>query len=103
MGMLVDDISGNILSAAILLPIARAVGVDPIHYAAISVMNLGLGNITPPCAPMLYLAGRIGGNLPLGEYIKPASIFMIIGALPAIIVVTYVPDVALFLVNLILR
>lgn len=102
-GMLVDDISGNILSAAILLPIARAVGVDPVHYAAISVTNLALGNVTPPCAPMLYLAGRIGGNLPLGEYIGPASVFMIFGALPVILLVTYVPDVALFLVNLILR
>jgi hypothetical protein len=65
MGMLVDDISGNILSAAILLPIAQSVGIDPIHFAAISVTNLSLGNITPPCAPMLYLAGLIGGNLPL--------------------------------------
>jgi len=103
MGMLVDDISGNILSAAILLPIAKAIGVDPVHFAAISVTNLALGNVTPPCAPMLYLAARIGGNLPLGEYIGPASVFMIFGQLPAILLVTYVPDVALFLVNLILR
>jgi tripartite ATP-independent transporter DctM subunit len=103
MGMLVDDISGNILSAAILLPIAKAVGVDPVHFAAISVTNLALGNVTPPCAPMLYLAGRIGGNLPLGEYIGPGVIFMIFGALPAILLVNYVPEVALFLVNLILR
>ncbi|MBW2077204.1 MAG: TRAP transporter large permease [Deltaproteobacteria bacterium] len=103
MGMLVDDVSGNILSAAILLPIAKSVGIDPIHFAAISVTNLSLGNITPPCAPMLYLAGLIGGNLPLNEYVKPASYFMIFGALPVILAVTYVPEFALVLVNLFLR
>jgi len=103
MGMLVDDVSGNILSAALLLPIATSVGIDPVHFAAISVTNLSLGNITPPCAPMLYLAGLIGGNLPLNEYVKPASYFMIFGALPVILMVTYVPEFALVLVNLFLR
>jgi tripartite ATP-independent transporter DctM subunit len=103
MGMLVDDVSGNILSAAILLPIAQSVGIDPIHFAAISVTNLSLGNISPPCAPMLYLAGLIGGNLPLNEYIKPATVFMVCGALPVILAVTYIPEFALVLVNLFLR
>jgi TRAP-type C4-dicarboxylate transport system permease large subunit len=103
MGMLVDDVSGNILSAAILLPIAKSVGIDPIHFAAISVTNLSLGNITPPCAPMLYLAGLIGGNLPLNEYVKPAACFMIFGAVPVILAVTYVPEFALILVNLFLK
>jgi tripartite ATP-independent transporter DctM subunit len=103
MGMLVDDVSGNILSAAILLPIAKSIGIDPVHFAAISVTNLPLGNIIPPCAPMLYLAGLIGGNLPLNEYVKPASYFMIFGALPVILAVTYVPEFALVLVNLFLE
>ncbi|MEW5721638.1 MAG: TRAP transporter large permease [Thermodesulfobacteriota bacterium] len=103
MGMLVDDVSGNILSAAILLPIAKSLGVDPVHFAAISVTNLSLGNITPPCAPMLYLAGMIGGNLPLSEYARPASYFMIFGALPVILLVTYVPEFALVLVNLFVK
>ncbi len=103
MGMLVDDISGNILSAAILLPIAQSVGIDPIHFAAISVTNLSLGNITPPCAPMLYLAGLIGGNLPLNEYAKPAAVFMLLGAVPVILAVTYVPAFALVLVKLFLQ
>ncbi len=103
MGMLVDDVSGNILSAALLLPIATSVGIDPIHFAAISVTNLSLGNITPPCAPMLYLAGMIGGNLPLNEYVRPASYFMIFGALPVILAVTYIPEFALVLVRLFLN
>jgi len=103
MGMVVDDFSGNIISAAILLPIAKSVGIDPVHFAAISVTNLALGNITPPCAPMLYLAGLIGGKLPLMEYGKPALYFMVFGALPVIFAVTYVPEFALVLVNILLN
>lgn len=103
MGMLVDDVSGNILSAALLLPIAQSVGIDPVHFAAISVTNLSLGNITPPCAPMLYLAGLIGGNLPLNEYVKPASVFMLLGNIPVILLVTYVPGFAMVLVDIFIK
>jgi hypothetical protein len=52
---------------------------------------------------MLYLAGLIGGNLPLNEYVKPAACFMIFGAVPVILAVTYVPEFALILVNLFLK
>jgi hypothetical protein len=52
---------------------------------------------------MLYLAGLIGGNLPLNEYVKPASYFMIFGALPVILAVTYIPEFALVLVNIFLK
>jgi TRAP-type C4-dicarboxylate transport system permease large subunit len=61
MGMLVDDVSGNILSAAILLPIAQSVGIDPIHFAAISVTNLSL-KTTALCPHAIWRAHR--GNLP---------------------------------------
>ena len=60
-GMFLDDISGSILAAVILLPVAKQVGVDPIHFAAIVGTNLGLGNVTPPCAPLLFVAGSVTG------------------------------------------
>ena len=101
MGMLVDDISGNILSAALLLPVATSVGVDPVHFAAISVTNLSLGNLTPPVAPMLYLAGTIGGRVPITEYIRPSMIFLLVGALPIVLLVTFVPPLSLALVSLV--
>ena len=53
-GMLMDDISGILLSASLLLPIAQNAGMDPIHFAAVLGVNLGMGNITPPTAPLLY-------------------------------------------------
>ena len=59
-GMVVDDASGSILAAIVLLPVANEIGIHPIHFAAIVGVNIAAGNITPPCAPLLYLAGAVG-------------------------------------------
>lgn len=99
MGMLMDDLSGTLLAATVLYPIVAGVGVSPIHFAAIVGVNLGLGCTTPPCAPMLFLAGRIG-NCPAQEYMKPALILMFAGQLPALVLTTYWPDLSLFLPRL---
>jgi tripartite ATP-independent transporter DctM subunit len=100
-GMLVDDVSGSILAAIILMPVIQKIGVHPIHFAAIVGTNLGLGNNTPPCAPLLYMAGAVGG-LPLNKYIMPAFKFMVLGHLPVVFIVTYLPDLALFLPRLLM-
>ena len=99
MGMLMDDLSGTLLAATMLYPLVSAVGVNPLHFAAIVGVNLGLGCTTPPCAPMLFLAGRIG-NTPAKEYLKPAMILMFSGQLPVLVVTTYWPTLSLFLPNL---
>jgi len=96
MGMLMDDLSGTLLAASMLYPIVAAVGVNPLHFAAIVGVNLGLGCVTPPCAPMLFLAGRIG-NCPAEQYMKPALILMFAGMLPVLAVTTYWPELSLFL------
>lgn len=100
-GMLMDDLSGTMLAAPLLMPLMVQIGVHPIHFAAILGTNLGLGNVTPPTAPILYLGGRVG-NVQIGEYIKPALIYMIFGFLPVIALTTYVPAFSLFLPRLIM-
>ena len=100
-GMLMDDFSGTMLSAPLLLPLMVAIGVHPVHFAAIMGTNLGLGNVTPPCAPILYLAGRIGGAS-IDEYFKPALKFMIFAQVPVIFLTTYVPGLSLWLPRLVM-
>lgn len=100
-GMLMDDTSGTLLTAPLLWPVLRSIGISPYHFAAIMGTNLGLGNVTPPCAPILYLAGRIG-NVPLERMIKPAAVFMIFGSLPVVLITTYWPDLSLFLPRLLM-
>lgn len=100
-GMLMDDLSGTMLAAPLLMPLMLKIGVHPIHFAAILGTNLGLGNVTPPTAPILYLGGRIGG-VSIEEYVKPALIYMFFGFVPVIILTTYLPDLSLFLPRLIM-
>ena len=96
LGMMMNDLSGTVLSAGLLWPIAEAAGVSPYHFAAITGVNLGLGTVTPPTAPMLFLAGRIGKSS-AEEYIKPALILMWVGMVPVLLLTTYWPDLCLFI------
>lgn len=100
-GMIVDDISGSVLAAIIFLPIINQLGIDPIHFAAVVGVNLGLGNVSPPCAPMLYMAGGVS-KLSLDKYIVPTLKFLCLGHLPIVFLVTFVPDLSLFLPRLLL-
>ncbi|WP_333696463.1 TRAP transporter large permease [Phaeobacter italicus] len=99
MGMIIDDVSGGVLAAIILLPVTQKIGLDPIHFAAIVGTNLGLGNISPPCAPLLYMAGGVTRQ-PLSVYVGPTMKFLLLGHLPMVLIVTFVPPVALYLPGL---
>jgi len=100
-GMMMDDFSGTMLAAPLLLPLMVQIGVHPIHFAAIIGTNLGLGNVTPPCAPILYLAGRIGGAS-IDEYFKPALKFMFFAQVPVILMTTYYPGLSMWLPRLLM-
>lgn len=101
MGMLMDDVSGVLLGTPILVPLVMKLGVDPVHFAAIMGVNLGMGNVTPPTAPLLYLSGRISGA-PVNEMLKPTMYLILFAWLPTLLLTTYVPDVSLWLVHLLM-
>ncbi|CUH40077.1 Neu5Ac permease [Jannaschia seosinensis] len=100
MGMLMDDISGLLLSAPLLLPIVQSVGMDPVHFAAVLGVNLGMANITPPTAPLLYLGARVT-DTPVTEMLKPTFILIAFAWLPTLMLTTFVPQVALWLPDLV--
>ncbi|RPJ07262.1 MAG: TRAP transporter large permease [Deltaproteobacteria bacterium] len=96
MGMLMDDISVVVLTTPIIMPIIIELGFNPIHYAAIVGVNTGLGCITPPAAPVLYLSGRLG-NAPIDEMMKPCLWFVLLCWIPILTVVVLFPKISLFL------
>ena len=97
-GMIMDDTSAILLTTPLLLPIVTnpAIGLEPIHFAAIVGVNLGMGCVTPPCAPFLYLGARVGAT-PIAEMIKPTLWYILFAWIPTLIITTYVPQVALLL------
>lgn len=100
-GMIVDDISGSVLAAIIFLPVTNELGIHPIHFAAIVGTNLGLGNVSPPCAPMLYMAGGVA-KLTMDQYLWPTLKFLLFGHLPMVLIVTFVPELSLWLPKLLM-
>lgn len=98
-GMLMDDTSAILLTTPILLPVAMGIGIHPVHFAAIVGVNLGLGGVTPPTAPFLYLGSRIG-NAPINEMLGPTMYFIFFAWIPTLVLTTYVPGLSLWLPRL---
>jgi len=100
-GMFMEDVSGILLAAPLLLPVMNQIGVDPVHFAAIIGTNLGMGLITPPTAPILYFGTLIGG-VKLPQVIKPTLVFVFLTYLPVVLLTTFIPELSLWLPNIIL-
>jgi TRAP-type C4-dicarboxylate transport system permease large subunit len=75
--------------------------LHPFHFAAILGTNLGLGNKTPPTAPILYLAGRIG-NCSVDKLLKIQFIFIVSCSVPIVLATTYLPFLSLALPHLLM-
>ncbi|MDE2912797.1 MAG: TRAP transporter large permease [Paracoccaceae bacterium] len=100
-GMLMDDVSGVLLSAPLLLPMVQDIGIDPIQFAAIIGVNLGMGNITPPTAPLLYLGARVGSTS-VNSMLKPTMIMILFAWIPTLLLATFVPSLSLWLPEFVL-
>ena len=98
-GMVVNDATGMILVAPLLLPLMKQLGVDPIHFAAIMGVNLAMGGVTPPYASILYLAMRIG-NCSFQEILGPTLVFLIFGYIPVVFLTTFWSPLSLYIPRL---
>ena len=101
LGMIMDDTSAALLAVPILYPMMQAIGVNTYQFAALAVINIGMGNITPPTAPFLYLTARIFKTDATGM-IKPVMAYLLFCYLPVLLLVSYVPEVTLWLPRLIM-
>jgi len=97
-GMFMETNTSILLFTPILLPVAKAYGVDPVHFSAICLLNLELGMITPPFAVNLFTACRMA-NISMDKVVKPLMPFLAAG-LVVLGVTTYFPQLALFIVKL---
>jgi len=87
--------------APILFPVAVALGIDPIHFGIVMVVNMEVGMITPPVGLNLYVASGIT-KMPLVDVTKSAVPWLI-AVVIGLILVTYVPAISLWLPDLLYR
>ncbi len=99
LGMIMDDVSVIAIVSPLMVPVMAEIGVDPIHFAAIIGTSVVIGANSPPMAPILFMACRVG-DVGMSRVIKPAFYFMGFAALPVMLVTTYYSPLALFLPRL---
>jgi len=100
-GMIMDDTCATMLCSPLLIPIGIALGVDPYQMCAILVVNIGMGNVTPPTAPFLYMASGMAG-VNAAKAMKPTIMIILFAYIPVLILVTMIPELSTWLPSLIL-
>lgn len=97
MGQFMEPSSVIMIMTPLLLPIALALGIDPIHFGIVMVVNMELGMLTPPVGLNLFVASSLTG-LSLKDVttsVFPWLCVMLVGLL----LITYIPDISLWLPN----
>ena len=95
-------LDGNVIILTLvplLTPIATACGIDTIQLAVIVFVSIGIGSITPPMATCLMACSRVC-DVPIHKLIKPILPFLLFGALPILLLVSFVPVVSTWLPGL---
>lgn len=94
-GTFMEALAAIVILTPILLPLALQIGMNPIHFGVIIVVNLAIGFITPPVGVNLFVASGIADAKI--QSIAKASIPFLLSMLIVLLVITYVPQISLFL------
>lgn len=98
-GVFMNASPAVIILAPILVPIVESLGIDKVLFGVIMIVNLAIGTITPPVGVDLFVAQSITG-LPLSKIVKNVLPYML-ALLFVLMLVTYIPQLALFLPGLV--
>ncbi|MDP4773003.1 MAG: TRAP transporter large permease [Limnohabitans sp.] len=95
LGTLMDMAPLILILTPILLPVMKTIGVDPVHFGMIMMINLGIGLITPPVGAVLFVGSAVA-KLKIEEVVKAMKPFFVI-LLFVLMLVTFVPQISLWL------
>ncbi|MBP1585661.1 MAG: TRAP transporter large permease [Lachnospiraceae bacterium] len=98
LGCIMDMAPIILIATPILLPIAISIGISPIQFGIMMVLNCGIGLLTPPVGAVLFIGSAVG-KLPMEKVVKatvPFYICMII----VLLMITFIPQISLFLPGL---
>jgi tripartite ATP-independent transporter DctM subunit len=98
-GCFMDTTAAICILVPILAPLLVKVGIDPVHFGLVMVLNLMIGLLTPPYGMNLFILSRITGLSPLR--IARASLPFFIPLLVALALITIFPSIVTFLPNLV--
>jgi C4-dicarboxylate transporter DctM subunit len=99
-GTFMETLASVILLTPILLPLAESLGIDPVHFGIIMVVNLNIGLATPPLGVCLIVAAPLAETTI--ERIARAAIPFLLVMIGVLLLITYVPELVMFIPNLVL-
>lgn len=98
MGMFLDLTPAVLIFTPIFLPIVTSIGMSPVHFGIMFILNLGIGSVTPPVGSCLFVGCSVGKVSIEGvtKYIIPLFLAMVV----ALMLVTYIPALSLWIPSL---
>jgi tripartite ATP-independent transporter DctM subunit len=98
LGAIIEPTSALVIAVPVLLPVATQLGVDPVHFGVIVVLNLMIGLMTPPIGGVLFVLSSVT-KTPVAEVFKGVAPFLI-PLLVTLLLITFIPQLALWLPGL---
>lgn len=98
MGMFMEGTAAIIILTPLIFPITATLGIDPVHLGIVMIANLAVGMFTPPFGINIFVASSIS-KLSMVDMLPGLTRFFIVNLI-ALLIITYVPQISLFLPNL---
>jgi TRAP-type C4-dicarboxylate transport system permease large subunit len=100
-GCFLEPTAAILILVPVLLPVVQQLGIDPVHFGLVMVLNLMIGLLHPPMGMVLFVLARVA-NLSI-EKTTMAIVPWLIPLLLSLVLITYVPPIALWLPHLVMR
>jgi C4-dicarboxylate transporter, DctM subunit len=101
LGCIMDAVPAMLIFFPVLLPVARNLGIDPIHFGVVVVLNLMIGLLTPPVGGLLFLEAKIA-DIPFEALVRAVSPYLV-ALLGVLALITYIPLLVTLIPNLVFR
>lgn len=98
LGCIMDMAPIILIATPVLLPIAQSIGIGPIQFGIMLILNCGIGLLTPPVGTVLFIGSAIAKR-PIEKIVK-ATLPFYLCMIVALLLITFIPDISLFLPNL---
>ena len=98
LGMVMDCLPPILILMPILVPVAAAMGIDPVHFGIIVAANVGLGMVSPPVGICLFVSCGLA-ETPIERAVKPLLPFLLV-LFVSLMAITFVPELSLLLPKL---
>jgi len=98
LGCFLEGTTILLIIVPVMLPTAQALGVDPVHFGVVAVVNIMIGLITPPYGLLLFMMVKIA-DVPLKDLVRDILPFLAV-MIAALALITFVPELVLFLPRL---